>query len=710
MPRTPAPRNPAHRSTGASASLVPSDTYRGYAGELQQQAGGKHPVLTTAQGIPVADNQNSLRGPGAPGPTLLEDFVLREKLAHFNRERIAERAVFARGSGAHGFFELTRSLREHTTARVLTESGAQTPVFARFSTMAGGAGSVDTPRDTRGFAVKFYTREGNWDLVGSNVPVALVQDAMKFPDLAHALKMEPDRGFPQAASAHDTFWDFVSLMPEALHGVMWLMSDRALPRSLRMMEGFGVHSFRLVNAQGESTFARFHWRPRLGLQCTLWDEALKLQAADNDFHRRDLFEAIEAGDFPEWTLSVQLFSQEEAAGFPFDHLDATKLIPEELVPLQPIGRMVLNRWPDNFFADTEQVAFSPANVPPGIDFSNDPLLQGRLFAYMDAHLARLGGPNHAQLPINAPQCPYHHVLQGGSMLVNAPRGRVSYEPSSLQPDSPRAARSAGTRPARPAAQAATEQARGRTRPESFADHYSQARMFYRSQSTIEQAHTVQALVHQLSCVGSPHVRDAVVAHLQLVDQGLATQVAEGLGLPGLPEPPVPAVPVQDLALSPALRTIDRMLPTLQGRCVAILVADGSNGVAVANLRKALDKAGAAVKVLAPRVSGAVLRDGSRLAADGTCRTMPSVLFDAVAAVMTTEMGEALARDSTVVDWFRDAFLHLKAIAASRGSHAILKAGGIEPDAGVLDPADTLGFVAAAQTRQWEREAALRPAP
>ncbi len=347
------------------------------------------PTLTTNQGVPISDNQNSLKV-DARGPTLLEDFILREKITHFDHERIPERIVHARGTGVHGFFELTASLSDYTTAKVLTEAGERTPVFARFSTVAGGAGSVDTPRDVRGFAVKLYTKEGNWDLVGNNIPVFFIQDAIKFPDLIHAVKMEPDRGFPQSATAHDTFWDYISLTPESMHMVMWAMSDRTLPRSLRMMEGFGIHSFRLINAKGKSTFVKFHWRPKLGLQSTVWDETVKIAGADPDYHRRDMFEAIEAGSFPEWELCVQLFSEEDAAEFPFDHLDSTKLIPEELVPLKTIGRMVLDRWPNNFFAETEQVAFCPSHLVPGLDFSNDPLLQGRLFSYLDTQLSRLG--------------------------------------------------------------------------------------------------------------------------------------------------------------------------------------------------------------------------------------------------------------------------------------------------------------------------------
>src|SRR5450830_1489003 len=376
-------------------------------GELHQLAGGEHPTLTTNQGVALSDNQNSLRA-NPRGPTLVEDFILREKITHFDHERIPERIVHARATGVHGFFELTASLKQYTTARILTEVGEKTPVFTRISTVAGGAGSVDTPRDIRGFAVKFYTKEGNWDLVGNNIPVFFIQDAIKFPDLIHAIKMEPDRGFPQSATAHDTFWDYISLTPESMHMLMWIMSDRTIPRSLRMIEGFGVHSFRLINEAGKSTFVKFHWRPKLGLQSTVWDETVKLCGADPDFHRRDMFEAIQAGAYPEWEFCVQLFTQEQADSFPFDHLDPTKLIPEELVPLIAIGRMVLNRWPDNFFAETEQVAFCPANLVPGIDFSNDPLLQGRLFSYTDTQLSRLGGVNFHQIPINPPKCPVNN--------------------------------------------------------------------------------------------------------------------------------------------------------------------------------------------------------------------------------------------------------------------------------------------------------------
>ncbi|HEY2736451.1 MAG TPA: catalase, partial [Polyangiales bacterium] len=400
-------------------------------GETHQQVSGDEPKLTTNQGIPIADDQNQLKA-GPRGPVLLEDFVLREKIFHFDHERIPERIVHARGSAAHGFFELYQSLADITSADLFQRKGEKTPVFARFSTVAGGAGSVDTPRDVRGFAVKFYTKQGNWDLVGNNIPVFFIQDAIKFPDLIHAVKMEADRGYPQAATAHDTFWDFVSLMPESTHMLLWAMSDRTLPRSLRMMEGFGIHTFRLVDGKGKSTFVKFHWKPKLGMQSTIWDETLKIAGGDPDYHRRDLYESIDRGDFPEWELGLQLFDQKLADSLPYDVLDSTKLIPEEVVPVKIVGRMVLDRNPDNFFAETEQAAYCPANIVPGIDFSSDPLLQGRLFSYLDTQLKRLGSPNFHQLPINAPKCPFANFQRDGHMQTQVPTGRANYEPNSLQ--------------------------------------------------------------------------------------------------------------------------------------------------------------------------------------------------------------------------------------------------------------------------------------
>ena len=677
-------------------------SYPAAGGELHQIVGGEHPALTTNQGVALSDNQNSLRA-NPRGPTLLEDFILREKITHFDHERIPERIVHARATGVHGFFELTVSLKQYTTARILTEVGEKTPLFTRISTVAGGAGSVDTPRDVRGFAIKFYTKEGNWDIVGNNVPVFFIQDAIKFPDLIHAVKMEPDRGFPQSATAHDTFWDFISLTPESMHMVMWIMSDRTIPRSLRMIEGFGVHSFRLINDAGKSTFVKFHWRPKLGLQSTIWDETVKICGADQDFHRRDMFDAISAGNFPEWEFAVQLFTQEEADRFPFDHLDATKLIPEELVPLKVIGRIVLDRWPDNFFAETEQVAYCPANVVPGIDFSNDPLLQGRLFSYVDTQLSRLGSPNFHQIPINAPKCPFANQQRDGHMQTAQPAGRVAYEPNSLSKNSPRETPAMGFH-----STAVTEDgAKGRIRAESFADHYSQARQFYISQTAYEQAHIASALVFELSKVEHVHVREAIVGHLRHIDGDLAKRVAAGLAFEKMPAAPAAAAPVRRMKPSPALQIIGKMKDTLLGRAVGILIADGSDGAVIKKIKKAATAAGAAVKIVAPKVGGVKLADGSLLAVDGQLAGTPSVLFDAVAVILSDKGAKALAMESAAIDFVRDAFGHLKAIAVDKGGQVLLKIANVEPDAGVVDADNKDAFIAAAKTRQWDREKSVR---
>ncbi len=670
-------------------------------GEVHQLAGGTHPPLTTNQGVALSDNQNSLRA-NPRGPTLLEDFILREKITHFDHERIPERIVHARGTGAHGYFELTASLKKYTRAKILTEVGERTPLFTRISTVAGGAGSVDTPRDIRGFAVKFYTKEGNWDLVGNNVPVFFIQDAIKFPDLIHAVKMEPDRGFPQSATAHDTFWDFISLTPESMHTVMWIMSDRTIPRSLRMIEGFGVHSFRLINEAGESTFVKFHWRPKLGLQSTVWDEAVKLAGADQDYHRRDMFDAITAGNFPEWEFAVQLFTQAEADKFPFDHLDPTKLIPEELVPLKVIGRMVLDRWPNNFFAATEQVAFCPSHVVPGIDFSNDPLLQGRLFSYLDTQLSRLGSANFHQIPVNAPQCPFANHQRDGHMQMAQATGRVAYEPNSLSEHSPRES-ARGFRSA-----VVTESGeKGRIRTELFADHYSQARQFYISQTTYEQAHIASALVFELSKVEHPHLREAMVGHLLHIDKELAQRVATGLGLNTLPCAPVSAAAVQTLSPSPALQIIGKMKDTLMGRTIGILVADGSDGAVIKKIKKAANDAGANVRIVAPNVGATKLADGVMLAADGQLAGTPSVLFDAVAVILSEAGATALSKEAAALDFVRDAFGHLKAIAFDAGGRMLLQHAHVVFDAGVVDAKDKEAFIAAAKTRQWTREKSVR---
>ena len=502
---------------------------RGKGGELHQTAGGDVPILTTQQGTPVSDDQNSLKV-GPRGPTTLEDFHLREKIFHFDHERIPERVVHARGFGAHGFFENYGSLSDITAADLFQREGERTPAFVRFSTVAGNKGSADLARDVRGFAVKLYTQQGNWDIVGNNIPVFFIQDAIKFPDLIHAAKQEPDRDFPQAQTAHDNFWDFISLMPESMHMIMWVMSDRAIPRSFRFMEGFGVHTYRLVTAAGKSTFVKFHWKPKLGLQSVLWNEAVKINGADPDFHRRDLWNAIQTGNFPEWELGLQLFDDKFADEFEFDVLDATKIIPEEQVPIRRVGRLVLDRCVDNFFAETEQVAFCTNNIIPGVDFTNDPLLQGRNFSYLDTQVKRLGGPNFTHIPINAPKCPFHNFQQDGHMAMVNPKGRVNYEPNSWEgaEGGPRESPEIGFR-----SFAADERGRKvRERSESFADHYSQARQFYISQTKPEQGHIADALVFELSKVEKPAIRARLVSHLPHIDAKLADRVAKGLGLGG----------------------------------------------------------------------------------------------------------------------------------------------------------------------------------
>jgi catalase len=671
-------------------------------GELHQTQSGEQPAMTTNQGTPISDNQNSLKA-SPSGPLLLEDFILREKITHFDHERIPERIVHARGTGAHGFFELTSSLSNYTTANVLTKTGVRTPVFVRFSTVAGGAGSVDTPRDVRGFAVKFYTEEGNWDLVGNNIPVFFIQDAIKFPDLVHAVKMEPDRGFPQAASAHDTFWDFISLMPESMHMILWAMSDRTLPRSLRMMEGFGVHTYRLINESGESTFVKFHWRPKLGLQSMVWDEAVKVAGADPDFHRRDLFEAIQAGSFPEWELGVQLFTEKDAEEFQFDHLDPTKLIPEEILPVMIIGRMVLDRYPDNFFAETEQVAFCPANVVPGIDFTNDPLLQGRLFSYLDTQLSRLGTPNFHQIPINAPKCPFHNFQRDGKMQMTVPKGRVNYEPNSLAPDGPRETPTGF----RSFANDKSDGSKGRIRPESFADHYSQAQMFYTSQSDIEKAHIASAIVFELSKVETNEIRERVIGHLRCIDETLAERVTTGLGLPKLPPKAKPAIAPSSYDPSPAVRLIGKFEETLEGRCVGILIDEGSDAGDLAAIESAVEAAGARTKIVAPKIGGAKLSDGSHKPADGQLAGTPSIFFDAVAVLLTEKAASSLRKESAAIDFLRDAFGHLKAICIDDGGLALFKAAGLAEDAAVFPPEMLEAFIESAKSRNWEREPNVR---
>ncbi|QNM83075.1 catalase [Sphingomonas sabuli] len=684
----------------------------GEGGETHQQvandAGDARPEsrLTTNQGIRVSDNQNSLKA-GARGPTLLEDFVLREKIFHFDHERIPERIVHARGSAAHGVFECTDPIPELSKASLFAEKGKETPVFTRFSTVAGGAGSVDTPRDVRGFAVKFYTDEGNWDLVGNNIPVFFIQDSIKFPDLIHSVKMEADRGFPQAASAHDTFWDFISLMPESMHMIMWAMSDRAIPRSLRMIEGFGIHTFRLVNAEGKDTFCKFIWKPQLGVQSTLWDEAVKIAGADPDYHRRDLFEAIDTGAFPAWDLFVQTFDEDFASKQPYDVLDPTKLIPEEVIAPRKVGTMTLNRNPDNFFAETEQSAYCPGNIVPGIDFSNDPLLQGRLFSYLDTQLKRLGSTNFHQLPINAPKCPMHNFQRDGHMQTAVPKGRANYEPNSLSDNGedggPRECPETGFTTFTANDERNDGGMKVRERGELFADHYSQARLFFRSQTEIEQAHLASAIVFELSKVMIEAVRIRVMARLRNIDETLAKRVADGLAM-DLPVKAKAAREPIDMDDSPALSIQQSYDIPMKGRKVAILFDEGSDKSSIDTLKSGIEKDGGTAFLVAPKV-GALKLKGGTLAADGQLAGSPSVLFDAVACAMMPDNAKKLAKDSAAQGWFMDAYAHCKTIGYCPATKEfILDKLGIEPDAGVIPNADFLGV---APARHWDREPKVR---
>ncbi len=695
--------------------------HRARGGETHQRATDGVTRLTTAQGTPVSDDQNTLRA-GGRGPAMLEDFAFREKIFHFDHERIPERVVHARGYGAHGYFENYEALTDITRADPFSAAGLRTPVFVRFSTVAGNKGSADLARDVRGFAVKFYTREGNWDLVGNNIPVFFIQDAIKFPDLIHAAKQEPDRGFPQAQTAHDNFWDFASLMPESTHMLMWIMSDRAIPRSFRTMEGFGVHTFRLVNEAGRSTYVKFHWKPARGLQSVTWNEAVKINGADPDFHRRDLWEAIKRGDYPEWELCLQLFDDDFADQFEFDVLDPTKLIPEEMVPARPVGKLVLNRMPDNFFAETEQVAFCTQNVVPGIDFTNDPLLQGRNFSYLDTQVKRLGGPNFTQLPVNAPKCPFANFQQDGHMASANPVTRANYEPNSWPgaEGGPREDPWGGYR-------SYPEEISGpkrRLRADSFADHYSQARQFYVSQTAVERRHIADAFTFELSKCERAEIRTRMVAGLRNVDEDLAAAVAEGLGLSELPAAAEPARrPRHDLPPSPALSILASQRGAGQpgpggpasfaGRKVGVLVTNGADAETLAALRAAAESAGATVEVIAPAVGGVNISDGSRVPAGQQVDGAPSVLYDAVAVIAEPGGARALAARPAARDFVTDAVAHSKFIGYTSGAAVLFEAAGLP-----MDPASTDdGFISLSehpaaefiarcrQLRHWDRELA-----
>ncbi|MDB5664072.1 MAG: catC [Cypionkella sp.] len=678
---------------------------RGQGGELHQTVADGADKLTTSQGVSVSDNQNSLRATDR-GPLLLEDFVLREKIFHFDHERIPERVVHARGYGAHGHFICTKPIPGITQAAPFQAENKETSVFVRFSTVAGAKGSMDLARDVRGFAVKFYTEEGNWDLVGNNIPVFFIQDPIKFPDLVHAVKPEADRGFPQAQSAHDTFWDYISLTPESMHMVMWQMSDRTIPRSFRMMEGFGVHTFRFVNESGESTFVKFHWKPHLGLQSVLWDEAVKINGADPDFHRRDLWNAIQYGDHPKWNLCVQVFTQTQADKLDFDILDPTKIIPEEIIPLVEIGTLTLTRMVDNFFQETEQVAFCTQNVIPGIDFTDDPLLQGRNFSYLDTQLKRLGGPNFTQIPINAPRgCPVHNYHQDGHMQTQNRKGRVNYEPNGFS-DGPRedplkgyvsfAARS-------------PEGSKQRLRPESFADHYSQARLFYRSQTEIEQHHIADALVFELSKCQMLDIRKRMVAHLLNIDEDLAQQVANGLGFRDMPTPAVTAVPARDLDLSPALSILGTPPNMFLGRKLGVIIADGFDRDVLGELAAETLAEGGVMEVISVRVGGAIAADGSFVRADHLLRGAKSVLFDAV-AILGGDAQASLARNPAAQEFLSDAHNHAKFIGHHGVDDLLSSAAGIVQDEGYTDltaPGAAADFLVACRSlRLWSRTTAL----
>lgn len=683
-------------------------------------------LLTSNQGLLINDDQNSLKT-GERGATLLEDFILREKITHFDHERIPERIVHARGAAAHGYFQVYESMEKHTKAHFLQDPSLKTPVFVRFSTVAGSRGSTDLARDVRGFSVKFYTEQGVYDLVGNNMPVFFIQDAIKFPDLIHAVKPEPHNEIPQAASAHDTFWDFISLMPESAHMIMWAMSDRAIPRSYRMMEGFGVHTFRFINAEGKSHFVKFHWKPLLGVHSVCWDEAQKISGKDPDFHRRDLWEAIENGAFPEWEFGVQIVSEDDEFKYEFDLLDPTKLIPEELVPVKRIGKLVLNRNPDNFFAETEQVAFHPGHVVSGIDFTNDPLLQGRLFSYTDTQLIRLGGPNFHEIPINRSVSPVHNNQRDGHMRQTINQGRVSYNPNSLGGGCPFQAKAMEG-----GFQSHTERIDGkkiRGRSKSFFDHFSQATLFYESQSEAEKQHLTDALKFELGKVETVDIRKRMVGILSQINRNLAKNVADGLGLEvpetleqpinhsipadGNPEEYQPIYVKSPVKKSDALSMNNTSKNTIKTRKIAVLVADGFEEESLVNFKKVLEKEGAKISIIAPKLGRITSETGTELKVNETLLTAASVLFDAVFVSGGSKSAATLLEEPSAVEFVDEAFKHCKAIAAKGEGAELLKASNrirkelskeTLPFLGILIDKSPQEFVSAiAQHRFWERE-------
>ena len=688
---------------------------------------GADEFMTTNQGLKINDDQNSLKA-GERGATLLEDFILREKITHFDHERIPERIVHARGTAAHGYFQVYKPMAQYTRAGFLNDPETKTPVFVRFSTVAGSRGSTDLARDVRGFSVKFYTEEGNYDLVGNNMPVFFIQDAIKFPDLIHAVKPEPNNEIPQAASAHDTFWDFISQMPESMHMIMWVMSDRAIPRSLRMMEGFGVHSFRLINEAGKSVFVKFHWKPLLGVHSVVWDEAQIISGKDPDFHRRDLFDAIESGAFPEWELGIQVVGEKDEHKYPFDLLDPTKLIPEELVPVQRIGKMVLNRNPDNFFAETEQVAFHPGHLVPGIDFTNDPLLQGRLFSYTDTQLSRLGSPNFHEIPINRSINTVHNNQRDGHMRQQINKDLTSYHPNSIGGGCPFQAKAAegGFR----SYVERIDARKVRARSQSFFDHFSQATLFYNSQSDAEKNHLTNALRFELGKVQRVEIRQRMIGLLSQVDKGLATNVADALGLtvPKKPEQPVnhsipadgdsakfqPKTKDQGLESSAPLSMANTKKDSIVSRKIAILTADGTDGTQVEKMKKALMGAGAVVEIIAPKLGEVSTEKGVAIPVDKTLMTVSSVLYDAVYIPGGSKAIAALAQKPDAVDFISLANKHCKPVAFEADTDPLIQKTTIgddmrakKPLAGIVSGKEkdlSKDFIKAiAQHRFWERE-------
>jgi catalase len=652
--------SPRKADQSAPASVGPTGSPDG---AERAQAGDS---LTTAQGLRLPDTDHSLKA-GDRGPTLLEDFHLREKITHFDHERIPERVVHARGSAAHGVFESYGTAASVTKAGFLAE-GKRTEVFVRFSTVLGSRGSADTVRDTRGFAVKFYTDEGTFDLVGNNIPVFFIQDGIKFPDVIHAAKPHPDREIPQAQSAHDTFWDFVSLHTEATHHVMWNMSDRGIPRSYRTMEGFGVHTFRLVNEAGETSLVKFHWKPLAGVHSLVWEEAQITAGIDPDFHRRDMADGIEAGAFLEYEFGIQVMPDDGSDSFEgIDLLDPTKLVPTELAPVQLIGKLTLNRNPTNFFAETEQVAFHTGHLVPGIEVTDDPLMQARLFSYLDTQLTRLGGPNFTQIPVNRPHCPVNDMLRDGMHQTAVHTGLAPYRPNSIDGGKPlvtTAGEGGYVQVAR-----RIEGTPVRANPASFDDHYSQATMFYRSLTPVEQAHIVEAFTFELGKCYELAIKERELQVLANVDADLCAQVAAGLGLPA-PK----GRPAQDVVLSSALSQVITEPGPIAGRKIGVIADAGADLAGIAKLRKAAEKLGASVLVIAP--VGGVLSDGTHeVIVDRTLLTARSVEFDAiVVAAKTTPVS-----DIKLVLLLQEAFRHLKVIGAWGDGTAILEAAGISAD-------------------------------